>query len=189
VIRRVTVETGNDQHPTPKARTATNQSQLRAVTVSCSCRGEIVAPAFRPSTSRSVHYATRLEVALYISLGLMLGWVLQAMNVHAGLLRLAGDTGESKKKEPAKGIFSPPGTFEGGTVVPAPNPPPFNGKVGQTIGESTPDWPPLARAPKGAPNVMYIVLDDVGYAALGCYGSPICETPHMDKLAANGVRL
>ena len=46
-------------------------------------------------------------------------------------------------------------------------------------------WP---RAPKGAPNVLYIVLDDVGYAALGCYGSPVCKTPHMDKLAKNGVR-
>ena len=36
--------------------------------------------------------------------------------------------------------------------------------------------------------MLYIVLDDVGYAALGCYGSPVCKTPHMDKLAKNGVR-
>jgi len=98
---------------------------------------------------------------------------------------MAGGEG---KKGPAQGIFSPPGTFEGGTVVPAPGEPPFKGKIGRTIDESTSDWPPLARAPKGAPNVMYIVLDDVGYAALGCYGSPVCQTPHMDKLAKNGIR-
>ena len=35
---------------------------------------------------------------------------------------------------------------------------------------------------------LYIVLDDVGFAALGCYGSPVCKTPHLDKLAAGGVR-
>src|SRR4051812_32497434 len=58
-----------------------------------------------------------------------------------------------KKGEPTPGgVFSPPGTFEGGTVVPPPNPTPFNGKIGRTMSESTPDWPPLARAPKGAPN-------------------------------------
>lgn len=77
---------------------------------------------------------------------------------------------------------------ESGTVVPSPNLPPFKGKIGRTVAESTPDWPPQATAPKGAPNVLYIVLDDVGFAALGCYGSPSIKTPHMDKLAKNGVR-
>src|SRR5947199_190245 len=35
---------------------------------------------------------------------------------------------------------------------------------------------------------LFLVLDDVGFAALGCYGSPVCKTPHLDKLAKNGVR-
>ena len=42
--------------------------------------------------------------------------------------------------------------------------------------------------PPGAPNVLLVVLDDVGYAQLGCYGSDI-ETPVIDGLAAGGVRL
>ncbi len=42
--------------------------------------------------------------------------------------------------------------------------------------------------PAGAPNVVYVVLDDVGYAQLGCYGS-IIDTPNIDALAAQGVRL
>jgi arylsulfatase len=52
-----------------------------------------------------------------------------------------------------------------------------------------PDWSPFEppRAPDGAPNVVYIVLDDVGFSALGCYGGPI-ETPNIDRIAARGVR-
>src|SRR5262249_47499515 len=103
----------------------------------------------------------------------------------------AGKGAEPKgKKGPVEpgGIFSPPGTAEAGTVVPPPGEPPFKGKIGRTVDESTPDWPPLARAPKGAPNVLYIVLDDVGFAALGGYGSRFIKTPHLDKLAGNGVR-
>ena len=38
-----------------------------------------------------------------------------------------------------------------------------------------------------APNVLYIVLDDVGFAAMSCYGGPI-ETPNIDRIAAQGVR-
>jgi arylsulfatase len=112
-------------------------------------------------------------------------------NLTSGLTAVAAEGGEKpgKAKESGPGgVFSPPGTFEGGTVVPAPNEPPFKGRIGRTMSESTPDWPPLARAPKGAPNVLFIVLDDVGFAALGCYGSPVCKTPHMDKLAKNGLR-
>jgi arylsulfatase A-like enzyme len=128
----------------------------------------------------------KMQIPAVLLLGALLGF--GVASYRSLMPEYFASAGEPKKKEDAKGVFSPPGTFEGGTVVPAPNPPPFNGKVGRTINESTPDWPPLARAPKGAPNVLYIVLDDVGYAALGCYGSPICETPHMDKLAKNGVR-
>lgn len=45
----------------------------------------------------------------------------------------------------------------------------------------------LAQTPRSAPNVIYLVLDDVGFADLGCYGSEI-KTPNIDRLAANGLR-
>jgi arylsulfatase len=64
----------------------------------------------------------------------------------------------------------------------------FGGVIGPTWRESTPWWPPEPEAPAGAPNVVMIVLDDVGYAQLGCYGSDI-DTPNIDRLAAGGVRL
>lgn len=64
----------------------------------------------------------------------------------------------------------------------------FAGVIGPTWRESTPWWPPEPAPPAGAPNVLLIVLDDVGYGQLGCYGSPIA-TPTIDRLAAEGTRL
>jgi len=62
----------------------------------------------------------------------------------------------------------------------------FHGVIGRTIADSQPWWPgPKLKA--GAPDVVMVVLDDTGFAHLGCYGSTI-ETPHMDALAGGGVR-
>ncbi|MBX7433095.1 arylsulfatase [Mycobacterium sp. Y57] len=58
--------------------------------------------------------------------------------------------------------------------------------MGRTISESDPAWPAPQRAVPGAPNVLFIVLDDTGYGQFGCYGSPI-NTPNLDRLAANGL--
>ncbi|HEY9642130.1 MAG TPA: sulfatase-like hydrolase/transferase, partial [Coleofasciculaceae cyanobacterium] len=63
----------------------------------------------------------------------------------------------------------------------------FPGVIGRTADVSTPAWPQPNRAKEGAPNVLFIVLDDVGFGQLGCFGSPI-KTPNMDALAADGLR-
>ncbi len=60
-------------------------------------------------------------------------------------------------------------------------------KIGFTMANSRPDWNLPPRPPEGAPNVLWIVLDDVGFGHLGCYGGPI-DTPNIDALAANGLR-
>jgi arylsulfatase A-like enzyme len=62
----------------------------------------------------------------------------------------------------------------------------FPGVIGRTPEESTPAWPEPVRAREGAPNVLFIVLDDTGFGQLGCYGSPI-RTPNIDRLAQNGL--
>lgn len=73
------------------------------------------------------------------------------------------------------------------TVLP-PKPAAFGGKIGNNYKESVPDFRPALPldAPGGAPNIVVIVLDDVGYGQLGAYGGPI-ETPNIDKLAASGL--
>ena len=63
----------------------------------------------------------------------------------------------------------------------------FGGIIGDTFRESTAWWPEPRKAPKGAPNVVCIVLDDVGFSDLGCYGSEIA-TPRIDAIAAQGLR-
>jgi arylsulfatase A-like enzyme len=74
------------------------------------------------------------------------------------------------------------------TILPPPAPD-FKGKIGMNYKESTSDWTPALplTAPEGAPNVLLVVLDDVGFGHLGCYGGPI-DTPNLDKLAASGLR-
>ena len=66
---------------------------------------------------------------------------------------------------------------------------PFKGTVNIDIRDSEPDWTPFEPpvAPYGSPNVLYIVLDDVGFSAMDCYGGPI-ETPNIDRIANSGVR-
>jgi arylsulfatase len=66
---------------------------------------------------------------------------------------------------------------------------PFKGTINVDIRDSKPDWAPFEppKAPDGAPNVVYIVLDDVGFSAMSCYGGPI-ETPNIDRIAGQGVR-
>jgi len=60
-------------------------------------------------------------------------------------------------------------------------------KIGRTVADSTPWWPPKPRAPVGAPNILVVLFDDVGFSDFGCYGSPIA-TPSIDALAAEGLR-
>lgn len=62
----------------------------------------------------------------------------------------------------------------------------FGGTIGTTLGDSTPWWPSDAPRP-GLPNVLLVLLDDVGYGDFGCYGSEIA-TPTIDRLASDGVR-
>ena len=69
----------------------------------------------------------------------------------------------------------------------APAPPPFGGRIGNTVAESSPWWPPRTAAPPGAPNILVVLFDDVGFSDFGCYGSPI-RTPTIDRLAASGLR-
>ena len=66
---------------------------------------------------------------------------------------------------------------------------PFKGIVNIDIKDSVPDWEPYTQpvAPEGAPNVLYMVLDDVGFSALEPYGGLI-ETPNIARVAGRGLK-
>ncbi|MEE2898302.1 MAG: arylsulfatase [Gemmatimonadota bacterium] len=63
----------------------------------------------------------------------------------------------------------------------------FNGEIRRTAEESTPSWGFDESVLARRPNIVMVVLDDVGYSQLGCYGSDI-ETPALDSLASDGLR-
>ncbi|MBR8840743.1 MAG: arylsulfatase [Stigonema ocellatum SAG 48.90 = DSM 106950] len=71
-------------------------------------------------------------------------------------------------------------------VLPIPQPP-FQGKIGITYQESTPDFPAPITAPKNAPNVLLVLLDDVGFGQASTFGGPV-ETPNLTRLAEKGLR-
>ena len=64
----------------------------------------------------------------------------------------------------------------------------FRGVVNVDIQDSVPDWEPYTqpRAAEGAPSVLHIVLDDVGFSAMEPYGGLI-ETPNINRIAQRGV--
>jgi len=65
--------------------------------------------------------------------------------------------------------------------------PAFAGTIGTTINDSTPWWPESDGDAAPRRNVLLVLLDDVGFADFGCYGSSI-DTPMIDRLAADGIR-
>ena len=63
----------------------------------------------------------------------------------------------------------------------------FTGTIGKTLMQTRFEFEEKNPLPENSPNVVYIVLDDTGFAHLGCYGSDI-NTPNIDALAADGLR-
>jgi arylsulfatase len=65
----------------------------------------------------------------------------------------------------------------------------FGGKIAVDIRDSEPDWAPYLapRAEPGAPNVLYLVWDDLGYATMDTFGGPV-QCPNMARIAERGVK-
>lgn len=63
----------------------------------------------------------------------------------------------------------------------------FEGKIGRTVADSEAWFSTPPHPGDDAPNVIIVLLDDTGFAQMGCFGSDI-DTPHLDALAANGLQ-
>ncbi|WP_435007569.1 arylsulfatase [Tundrisphaera lichenicola] len=81
------------------------------------------------------------------------------------------------------GPAAPPGTS---SVLPIP-PEPFRGSINLRAEDSKSDFPQPVEAPKGAPNVLLVLLDDVGFGASSTFGGP-CNTPVLEDLASKGLK-
>ena len=68
-------------------------------------------------------------------------------------------------------------------IVPAP----FSGTIAENVLDSKPSPQPPLRAPQGAPNVLLLMSDDVGFSMSSAFGGPV-PTPNMEQLAAQGQR-
>ena len=77
-------------------------------------------------------------------------------------------------------------TTLGGKQLPPPDPK-FRGVIREKASESKGWWAPRVVPPKGAPNVLLIMMDDTGYAAHGTFGGVI-PTPALDRIANTGLR-
>ena len=109
-------------------------------------------------------------VALELLLGGILGCVLVfGLPAHASAQNRRDDAAQAE-----------------GSRLPKPDPA-FKGKIGETYKDSTPSYPLPVKAPKGSPNVLLILLDDVGFGMCSTFGGPV-PTPNMDKLANNGLK-
>ena len=73
-----------------------------------------------------------------------------------------------------------------GHVLPPP-PQPFRGQIELNAAQSKPYWPARVVPPKGAPNILLIMTDDVGFAAPSTFGGVI-PTPALDRIANAGLR-
>ncbi len=74
-----------------------------------------------------------------------------------------------------------------GVKAQQPTPADFPGRIGRTLADSKEVWPQNPKAPEGAPNVVWVLLDDVGFGASSAFGGLI-NTPNFDTLANQGLR-
>lgn len=114
--------------------------------------------------------------------------------IALGTVLLAGRMSQQDRTQPQTPepeITGTPGSPGAATTIDGrhlpPSPQPFTGQIEPNAVESKPAWPMIVVPPKGAPNVLLIMTDDVGFAAPSTFGGVI-PTPAMDRIAHMGLR-
>ena len=107
-----------------------------------------------------------------LAVGSLLGWLTASGPLNRGV-----HADETQRPAHAAATSS---------VLPIPSEP-FKGTINLRAKDSKSDFPQPVQAPKGAPNVLLVLLDDVGFGASSTFGGP-CNTPTLEKLAASGLR-
>lgn len=111
-------------------------------------------------------------------------WVTSASALAMAAL-LAWDSASAQQFNGAPGSPEATTTIDGHFLPPPPQP--FQGEINLNAAQSKPYWPARVVPPKGAPNILLIMTDDVGFAAPSTFGGVI-PTPTLDSIAASGLR-
>ena len=113
------------------------------------------------------------------------------MNNHASILSaftltlLVSVSASAQQNEGVPGSPNATVTIDGRYLPPPPQK--FQGEINLNAAQSKPAWPARVVPPKGAPNILLIMTDDVGFAAPSTFGGVI-PTPSLDRIAASGLR-
>ena len=100
-------------------------------------------------------------------------------------LAVPSGAGAGEQAAVASGSPAATTTIDGNRLPPPPAK--FGGKIDRNAAQSTPWWPPRVVPPKGAPNILLIMTDDVGFGAPSTFGGVI-PTPSLDRVAKMGLR-
>ena len=126
-------------------------------------------------------YRTIFLVAGVLALGCVSAWAQNATTV-APVTVIGADARETTGTPGSPDATT---TIDGRYLPPPPQK--FRGKIELNAAQSTPAWPARVVPPKGAPNILLIMTDDVGFAAPSTFGGVI-PTPALDRIAASGLR-
>jgi arylsulfatase A-like enzyme len=128
------------------------------------------------------------RVTVAVAVGALLGFA-AARDQFSSLLRAADGNAVASAKAPKESGV--PGSPSATTSIEGKQLPPpdakFGGVIKENAAQSQPWWPPRVVPPKGAPNVLLIMTDDVGFAAPSTFGGVI-PTPSLDRIAQAGLR-
>jgi arylsulfatase A-like enzyme len=122
-----------------------------------------------------------ISVAGLLALSCVSAWAQQATTIAPGTVIGA----EARETTGAPGSPDATTTIDGRYLPPPPQR--FQGKIGLNAAQSKPAWSARVVPPQGAPNILLIMTDDVGFAAPSTFGGVI-PTPALDRIAANGLR-
>src|SRR5262249_22456833 len=121
----------------------------------------------------------RLSGLVAVALGVLCGYV-TATGKISSLLQAQRQAAPAQQTTGAPGSPSATTTIDGRSLPPPP--PKFGGEINLNAYQSKPYWPPRVVPPKGAPNVLLIMTDDVGFGAPSTFGGVI-PTPNLDRIA------
>src|SRR5271169_7232371 len=110
---------------------------------------------------------------------------LRQLLAGCALMLLAGTTAHAQQTTGVPGSPDATTTIDGRYIPPPPQK--FEGEINLNAAQSKSAWPARVVPPKGAPNIVVILTDDVGFGAPSTFGGVI-PTPSLDRIAANGLR-